>query len=199
MTSTFVLVCLHRPVPPGDVRDCDVQPAPVGEGRVHERLAEVHAATGHEQHPLDEVADLFRRQDGGGEVTAAVTGDEDPPRVVDPDLLDGRVVEELLQGTEAGDRGVHPSTSLVGTGQGGQATGQGPRLVVLRDLVDEAAHGLRLANWVQAPTAHEFAHLVLDVGSRFDHRATASIRSIPRRHEGRACGAAGTRAWPRTC
>ena len=38
-----------------------------------------------------------RAQDQVGQLVPAVAGDEDPARVVDPDLLDGRVVEERLQ------------------------------------------------------------------------------------------------------
>ena len=44
-------------------------------------------------------------QDRRGELVPAVAGDEHPLRLVDPDLLDGRVVEVALQRSEAGDPG----------------------------------------------------------------------------------------------
>ena len=55
------------------------------------------------EHPLDEVAHLVAREHRRGQLGYAAARDEHPRRLVDPDLLDGRVVEVLLQRTEPGD------------------------------------------------------------------------------------------------
>ncbi len=80
-----------------DVRDDDVQPRAVGERGVDEGRAEVDAAAAGLEHPLDEVAHLVGGQDRRSQLGDAATRDEHPARLVDPDLLDGRVVEVLLQ------------------------------------------------------------------------------------------------------
>ena len=95
------------PVLARDVGDGHVQPAAVGQHRVDERAAQVEAAPGHAQHALDEGADLRVVHDDRGQLAAAVTCDEDAIRGVDPDLLDGGVVEEPLQRAEPGDRVEH--------------------------------------------------------------------------------------------
>ncbi len=46
-------------------------------------------------------------EDRRGQLGPAAPGDEHPARLVDPDLLDRRVVEVALQRAEAGDRVVH--------------------------------------------------------------------------------------------
>ena len=55
------LADVDRPVRARDVGDHDVQPRPVGQRRVDERRAQVDAATGRVQHPLDQVAHLAAR------------------------------------------------------------------------------------------------------------------------------------------
>jgi hypothetical protein len=45
-----------------------VQPGAVGEGGVHERAGQVHAAAAGPQHDLDQVVDLLLAEDGGGEL-----------------------------------------------------------------------------------------------------------------------------------
>ena len=66
---------------------------PSGKDRVNERVGQIHPSAGGLQHPLDQVADLIGAQDRGGQLAAAATGNEDPTRLVDPDLLDVAVVE----------------------------------------------------------------------------------------------------------
>ena len=101
------LADVDRPVLPGDVRDDHVQPRPVRQHRVDERAREVDPAAGGLEHPLDEVADVVGGQDRGGQLGDAPAGDEHLGRLVDPDLLDRRVVEVRLQRTEPGDGVLH--------------------------------------------------------------------------------------------
>ena len=84
----------------GDVGDDDVQPRTVRQRGVDKRLGQVEpAAAGHE-HPLDEVADLLVAEDGRGQLADAAAGDEDAAGLVDPQLLDRRIVEVGLQRSE---------------------------------------------------------------------------------------------------
>jgi hypothetical protein len=85
-------------VPPGDVRDDDVQPGAVREHRVDEGRRQVDPAPGGLEHLLHQVADLAVVEDRGGELGAAALGDEDPPGLVDPDLLDRRIVQWACSG-----------------------------------------------------------------------------------------------------
>jgi hypothetical protein len=94
---------VDRPVLARDVGDHDVQPAAVGEHRVHERRAQVDATPGHAQHALDQVAHLDVVQDDRRQLAAPVAGDEHPIRCVQPELLDGGIVEEPLERPESGD------------------------------------------------------------------------------------------------
>ena len=74
-----------------------------------------------------------------GQLVAAVAGDEDPAGVVDPDLLDGRVVEEGLQRPEAG----HPRHQLtdhgVDVGHRGDGAGEAALVVVAHDALGDPA------------------------------------------------------------
>jgi hypothetical protein len=70
---------------------------------VDKRCAEVDAPARGAQHPLHKFGDLVRGEDERGQLGAAAAGHEYPPRLVDPDLLDGGVVQEWLQRSEPGD------------------------------------------------------------------------------------------------
>src|SRR4051812_7528456 len=70
---------------------------------LHERRAEVDPAPGALQHPLDQVAHVVGREDRGRELRDAGPGHEHLARLVDPDLLDGRVVEVLLERSQPCD------------------------------------------------------------------------------------------------
>src|SRR3546814_3886512 len=77
-----------------------MQTAAVRHRGIHERLAQVDAPAGGVQHPLDEVAHrriAQRERDALGDTGA---GDEDAVGGVDPQLLDGRVVEIGLERSE---------------------------------------------------------------------------------------------------
>jgi hypothetical protein len=60
------------------------------EGRVDKRSAQIHPAIGGLEHLLDEVADLSVVEDGRRQLGAALLGDEDTARLVDPVRFVGR-------------------------------------------------------------------------------------------------------------
>src|SRR5699024_5448189 len=91
------------PVLPGDAGDHDVQAGAVRQQGVHEGGAHVQAATAGDQHPLDDPADLGVAEHDRGQLAAPVARAEDLGRRVQPDLLDARVVEHLLQRAEPAD------------------------------------------------------------------------------------------------
>src|SRR6185312_14861680 len=86
------LADVDDPVLAGDVRDDDVQPRAVGQHRVDERRGQVDPAAAGLEHALDQVAHLVGRQDGGRQLRDTAPGHEHLGRLVDPDLLDLRVV-----------------------------------------------------------------------------------------------------------
>ena len=92
----------------GDALEDDVQPVALGQHRVDERLADVDAPAAGLEHPLHQLLHLRGRQDRGGQLVPPLPRDEDLARVVDPHLLDGRVVEVGLQRPEPG----HPRDQL---------------------------------------------------------------------------------------
>ena len=79
------LADVDRAEPAGDALEHDVQPVAAGKQGVDERLADVDAPTTRLEHPLDQLVDLPTRQDDRSELVPAVTGDEDPGRIVDPE------------------------------------------------------------------------------------------------------------------
>ena len=101
-------------------------------------------------------------EDRGGQLRGAATGDEHAARLVDPDLLDGRVVEVALQRTEAGNGVVHRPCRGVPIGERGQAGGERSFIVLGNDLVDEATHGGAVLDRVQTTAADELTNLRLD-------------------------------------
>ena len=88
-----------------DALEHHVQPMALRQHRVDEGLADVDPPAARLEHPLDQLLHLRRAQHQVGQLVPPVAGHEDPARVVDPDLLDARVVEERLQRPEAGDPG----------------------------------------------------------------------------------------------
>jgi hypothetical protein len=101
------LADVDRHVAPGDVRDDDVQPGPVRQRRVDERVGQIDPTSGRSEHPFHEVADVALAEDDVGELRHPGTCHEHLGRLVDPDLLDARVVQQGLDRPEAGHRGEH--------------------------------------------------------------------------------------------
>src|SRR4051794_32947237 len=149
-------------VPPGDIRDHHVQPRPVREHRVDERRREVHPPTGRLQHPLDELADLRRAEDGVRQLRPTGPRDEHATWLVDPYLLDGRVVEVALQRTESGDRVVQETCRMRLVRHGWQAARQRPLVVVGQDVVDQPTDRTAVDFWVQPASPDELTDLTLD-------------------------------------
>jgi hypothetical protein len=139
-----------------------VEPGAVGEGRVHEWTGQVDAAPAGPEHQLDQVVDMLLAEDGGGELGTAGLGHEHLARLVDPDLLNVRVVEEGLQRAHADDPVSHHLGDLAGVGEGRHARHQPPLGVVGDHLVDEPADGNRVAvARVEPASPDQLPHLVL--------------------------------------
>ena len=102
------LADVDRAEPAADALEHHVQPVALGQHRVDERLADVDPPTARLQHPLHQLLHLRGAEHQVGQLVPTVAGDEDPARVVDPDLLDRRVVEVGLQRPEPG----HPRHQL---------------------------------------------------------------------------------------
>ena len=144
------LADVDLPVRPADVRDDNVQPGPVGQGGVDERAAQVDPPPAALQHPLDEVAHVVGGEDGGRQLGDPASCDEDLARLVDPDLLDGRVVEVLLQRPVARDDGEDRVHRRSHVSQRRQASVQRPLVIVLDRVLDETADLEGVARGVDA-------------------------------------------------
>jgi hypothetical protein len=106
--------------------------------------------------------DVLLAEDGGGELGTAGLGHEHLARLVDPNLLHVRVVEEGLQRAHADDAVSHHLGDLAGVGEGGHARHQPPLGVVGDYLVDEPAHGNGVAvARVEPASPDQLPHLVL--------------------------------------
>ena len=84
----------------------------------------------------------------------AAAGDEDPARVVDPDLLDRGVVEERLQRPEAGDPGDQLADHRVDVGDRRDRAGQAALVVVADHALGDPAYDGGVALRVDALAAH---------------------------------------------
>ena len=84
---------IDGPVLGGDGRDDHVESLPAEEAGVDEGAGQVQAPARDAQHPLDEDPQVLVLQDRRGQFGPAGAGHEDAARGVDPDLLDGLVVE----------------------------------------------------------------------------------------------------------
>jgi hypothetical protein len=89
--------------------------------------------------------DVLLGEHGRGQLGPPGLGHEDLARLVDPDLLDVRVVEERLERAHADHPVGHRLGHLPGVGDRRHAGHQPPVGVVGDDLVDELAHGDRVA------------------------------------------------------
>src|SRR6185437_13871852 len=110
----------------------------------------------------DDVADLLGGQDGRRQLVHAVPRDEDLPRLDDPDLLDGRVVEVGLQRAIAGDVVQHLLDHTAGIGQRLQGTGHRALVVVGDRVLDQAPDAWDVPGGVEPATPDQLANLVGD-------------------------------------
>jgi hypothetical protein len=174
------LADVDRHVFAGDLRDDDVQSRAVRQHRVHERVAEIQAAAGGAQHALDQLGDVIGGEDQRGELGAPAPGDEDPARLIDPDLLDGRIVEERLQRAESGNGVENGARQLRGVTEWRQGGRDGSIEVVGDHVVDQPPDDGRLGDRVNAAPADEFAHLAVDDRQSRCHTPLPDRRSAPR-------------------
>ncbi len=93
---------------------------------------------------------------------APAAGDEDPAGVVDPDLLDLRVVEEGLQRAEARHAGDQLAHHRAVVGDGRDRSGEAEVVVVADDVLGDAAYDEGLALRVDALAPHALAHLQVE-------------------------------------
>jgi len=111
---------------------------PLGQHGVNEGAAEVEAPPGALEHPLDQLVDLRLGEHQIGQLVPPVASHEHPARVVDPDLLDGRVVEVGLERAEPG----HPRDQLahqrLDVGDRRDDPGEAARVVVKDHALDDA-------------------------------------------------------------
>ena len=139
-----------------------MEPVPVGEHGVDEGARDVDPASAGLQHPLHELLHLRGGQHQVGQLVAAVACDEDPARVVDPDLLDGGVVEERLERPEAGDPGDQLAHHGVDVGHGCDRTGQGVVVVLAHHALGDPSDQAGVALRVDALTAYVGANPLVE-------------------------------------
>ena len=111
------------------------------------------------------------RQDRRGQLAAAAPGDEHPARLVDPDLLDLRVVEVALQRPEAGHPVEHVADDGLRVADRRQRRGQRPLGVVGDDVAHQHPHRRRVGERVEPAPADQLADLAVD-----------DVEQSPRRH-----------------
>ena len=113
-------------------------------------------------HPLDELVHLSGVEAQVGQLVATPARDEDPTRIVDPDLLHLGVVEERLQRAEARHPGHELADHHVVVGDGSDGPGQAELVVVADDVLGDAAYDEGLALRVDPLTAQPLAHLPVE-------------------------------------
>jgi hypothetical protein len=138
-----------------------VQPRSVGHHRVDERRTHVDPPSGRAEHPLDKVGELPVPEDRRRQLAAAPPGDEHPARLVDPDLLDLRVVEVALQRTEAGHPVQHVTDDGLRVGDRRQRRVDRPLGVVGDHVANQHPDGARIGERVEPATPDELADLAV--------------------------------------
>src|SRR5450759_732253 len=123
---------------------------------------EVHPPTRRLQHPFDEVAHLIGGQDRVGQLGRATSGHEDFRRLVDPDLLDRRVLQVPLQRSEPGDVIAHSPGRLTQVRQRGQPAMQRALVIVGHRVMNKLTHLPKVTRGVQSGAADQLAHFALD-------------------------------------
>ena len=158
-----------------DAVEHDVQAVTAGQHRVDERLAEVEPPAAGRQHPLDQLAHLLGGQHHRRELVAAVARDEDPLGLVDPDLLDLRVVEEPLQRTEAHQVGHELPDDPIRLVERAHRTGEAALLVLGDRIGGGAAHRVDVGARIDPSLADQRAHAI----AQYLHPLPPESRSHP--------------------
>ena len=114
------------------------------------------------EHPLDQLLHLGAGEDQVGQLVPAAAGHEDPAGVVDPDLLDGGVVEERLERAEAGHPGHQLADHRVDVGDRSDDAGQAALVVGAHHGLGETSYDERVALRVDTLAAHGLAHSLVE-------------------------------------
>ena len=154
-----MLADVDRPVLGGDGRDDDVEPLSPGELGVDERAGQVQAAPGGPQHPLDQDGEVLTLQDRGGQLGASGAGDEDAAGGIDPDLLNGLVIEVALERAQPRHGVQHAGARARRVDERRDESGVGAAQVVLLGLGDELFQVGGVLEGVDAASAHQLANL----------------------------------------
>ena len=173
------LADIDGPVTPRHVRDHDVQAGTVGKGGIHERGRHVQAAPGTLEHPFHEVPDLLVRERDRGQLGFAVPGHVDLVGSVEPDFLDGRVVEKGLEGPEPGHGVEDESPGRLQRADWREGTQQGALVVIHDCCLDEAADFAGLPQGVEAAPADQLADFVLDNAYSLHNGPQYDCRPVP--------------------
>jgi hypothetical protein len=104
---------IHRPVSSGDVGNDHVKATAVSKHRVDKGIREIQSTTRGPQHSLDDLTNFYITQDDCRELTSPASCDEYPAWLVDPDLLDIRIVKEWLQCPITGERCQQRSPNVI--------------------------------------------------------------------------------------
>ncbi len=130
----------------------------LGQHRIDERRGDVDAAATRLEHPLHELLDLGRAQHRVGQLVLAVPSDEDLAGIVDPDLLDARIVEVGLQWSEAGDPRDQLPDDRLRIRHRRDLPGQAPLVMSTHHLLGDAAYDDRLRLWIDTVTTDDLTH-----------------------------------------
>ncbi|MCY1224040.1 hypothetical protein D9M72_361830 [compost metagenome] len=90
------LADVDRPVSPRHIRNDDVQPGSVGEGRIYKRRRHIKPAPRGFQHAFHQVPHLLVRETKRGEFGFAVACHVDFVGCVEPNFFDGGVIQQRL-------------------------------------------------------------------------------------------------------
>jgi hypothetical protein len=172
-----VLADVDRREATRDAFEHDVQTVAVRQHRVDEGLAQVDAAPTRLQHALDELGDLGTGQDRRRQLMPALTGDEDLAGLIDPDLLDVRIIEVGLQRPESGNPRHQLSDHPLRIGHRNDLPGQAPLVVSSHRLLGDPSHQRGLLLWIHTVGADALAHTRIEqlneravrIGVRHDH------------------------------
>ena len=136
-----------------------MEPLSPGELGVDEGAGQVQAAPGGPQHPFDQDREVLTLQDRGGQFGAPGTGDEDSAGGVDPDLLNGLVIEVALERAQPRHGVEYVGACPFGVDERRDESGVGAAQVVLLGLGDELFQVGGVVEGVDAASAHQLANL----------------------------------------
>ena len=128
----------------------------------HQGPGQVDTASAGGEHALDQFLDLGGGEHQVGELVTAVAGREDTVGGVDPDLLDGRIVEQRLEGPEPGDPRHQLGDEGLEVADRGDGAGHRTLVVLAHQLGGHPAHRLDLALRVDTRAADRLAQTAIE-------------------------------------